>query len=47
MKKLILVLGVFTLISTLTSCGHVCVRCENGINADKQTECFTDDSESQ
>ncbi|MCB0537110.1 MAG: hypothetical protein R2836_03255 [Chitinophagales bacterium] len=37
---LYVVLGLF-----LSSCGEVCVRCENGATAETETECFIDDNE--
>lgn len=29
----------------LTSCGEVCVRCENGATGEVETKCFADDGE--
>ena len=44
MKKL-LIIPIAALSLGLASCGEVCVRCENGLTADTETECFTNDDE--
>ncbi len=44
MKKL-LIIPIAMLTIGFSSCGEVCVRCENGISNEKETECFTDDDE--
>lgn len=46
MKKILMVFPVVALLTIgLSSCGEVCVRCENGANADIKTECFGNDDE--
>lgn len=44
MKKLLFI-PIAVLAISVSSCGKVCVRCENGISAETQTKCFTDDGE--
>lgn len=44
MKKL-LIIPIAALTIGFSSCGEVCVRCENGISAEAETKCFTDDDE--
>lgn len=45
MKKLKLILGVAVISIALSSCGKICVRCENGTLGKTETECFTDSDE--
>lgn len=45
MKKLKLVVAVGIISVALSACGKICVRCENGISGDVETECFTDSNE--
>lgn len=44
MKKLLIAIAGFAVIG-LGSCGEICVRCENGVTADQETECFTKKNE--
>lgn len=44
MKKLLFI-PFAVLFLGLSSCGEVCVRCENGLTGDAETKCFTDDDE--
>ena len=44
MKKLFFI-PIAALAISLSSCGEVCVRCENGSTNEVETECFTDDDE--
>lgn len=41
-----LILGLFLGLGLfISSCGEVCVRCENGLTAETETKCFVDDGE--
>lgn len=44
MKKL-LIIPITMLMLGLSSCGEICVRCENGATADIETKCFTKSKE--
>lgn len=44
MKKL-LIIPIVLLGVGFSSCGNVCIRCENGITAETETKCFTNKDE--
>ena len=45
MKVLKTIIPVFALAMILSSCGNVCIRCENGSSGDTETKCFTNKQE--
>lgn len=47
MRVLKIMLPVFALVMLLSSCGNICIRCENGITAETETKCFTNKKERQ